>query len=82
MGRPKQTPDDEILREVYLHDDPALIAKELTNSLDMSRQGIHDRLEELEDGGWVNSKVPGRDRIYWLTNDGIERARSILRRNS
>lgn len=81
VGRAKETADDKILQEIYLHDDPALVAKELVEPLDMSRQGLHNRLQELETGGWLNSKRPGRDRIYWLTDGGRDRARSIIRQD-
>lgn len=79
MPRSKETSDESILREFYLHDDPALVAKEVGEALGMTRQGVHDRLSELENNGWLNSKKPGRDRIYWLTTDGRERARETLR---
>ena len=82
MGREKETPDDAILREFYLHDDPVLVTKEIAEALDMTRQGVHDRLKELEDGGWLHSKKPGRDRIYWLTSEGQQRARDSLRTDS
>jgi len=82
MGRSKETPDDAILKEIYLHDDPAIVATELVDTLTMSRQGIHSRLKELETDGWLHSKKPGRDRLYWLTADGRDRARRVIRRMS
>jgi predicted transcriptional regulator len=79
MPRSRETSNEDILVEFYLHDDPALVAKEAADALDMSRQGIHDRLKELESQGHLHSKKPGRDRIYWLTDDGRAFARRALR---
>jgi predicted transcriptional regulator len=79
MPRSRETSDEDILVEFYLHDDPVLVAKEAADALDMSRQGIHERLKELEARGHLHSKKPGRDRIYWLTDDGRAFARRTLR---
>jgi DNA-binding MarR family transcriptional regulator len=79
MPRSRETSDEEILIEFYLHDDPALVAKEAADVLGMSRQGLHERLKELESRGMLHSKKPGRDRIYWLTDDGQHAARTALR---
>lgn len=82
MPREKETSDDVILREFLLHDDPVLVAKEVAKALDMSRQGIGTRLKTLEQEGMLNSKKPGRDRVFWLTNDGRARARESIRAQS
>jgi len=79
MPRSRETSNEDILVEFYLHDDPVLVAKEAAEALDMSRQGIHDRLKALEESGYLNSKKPGRDRIYWLTEDGRKLVRDTLR---
>lgn len=82
MPRERETSDDAILVEFYIHDDPSLVAKEAGEALGMSRQGVGSRLKELEADGYLHSKKPGRDRIYWLTDDGQARARRILRDDS
>ena len=79
MPRSRETSNEEFLVEFYLHDDPALVAIEAADVLNMTRQGLHDRLKELEDNGMLHSKKPGRDRIYWLTEDGQHAAREALR---
>lgn len=79
MGQSEEKSDIETLVEIYLHDDPALVAKELAEPLGITRQGVHERLEHLINEGYVNTKKPGRDRIYWLTKPGQERAKKALR---
>lgn len=79
MGRKKETGDDVLLREFLLSDDPCMVTKEVAEAVDMSRQGVSGRLKELEADGWLNSKVPGRDRIYWLTTSGEHRARESIK---
>jgi len=78
-GRKREVTNEQILVEFYLHDDPALVAKEIGAVLGMSRQGVHERLEELEDMALIHSKKPGRDRIYWITDDGEAMAKEQLR---
>lgn len=78
-GRQYDVSDEQILIEFLLSDDPALVAKELAGPLGMSRQGIHNRLDKLQDREMLHSKKPGRDRIYWLTTDGRQFATEALR---
>lgn len=80
MGRSNETPDDVILTEIYLKDDPVVVASEVAQEIDMTRQGVHKRLQKLTEGDWLCTKKPGRDRLYWLTDDGSDRARSVIRR--
>lgn len=79
MARKKETGDNVLLREFLLSDDPCLVATEVADGVDMSRQGVAKRLKELSDDGWLNSKKPGRDRIYWLTESGRHKARASLK---
>lgn len=72
-GRKPEVSDIEILRQFALSSDPVLGAKELTETFDMSRQGIDYRLRQLEDEQLLDSKIISRDRVYWLTDDGRER---------
>ena len=73
-GRPRSVKDEEIIWQMYIRTDPAFGATEIGGFVGMSRQGIHDRLEELEERELVDSKQPGRDRIWWLTEKGGELA--------
>ncbi len=43
---------------------------ELTEPMDMSRQGVYKRLKKLEDDGLLNSKKTGQTRNWWLTDEG------------
>lgn len=79
MARKKETGDDVLLREFLLSDDPCLFAGEVAAAVDMSRQGVSTRLKQLTKDDWLNSKKPGRDRVYWLTAAGEQRARESLK---
>jgi DNA-binding MarR family transcriptional regulator len=73
MGDPGRKPtvsDTEILRIFVVNPDPVFLASELTDELDMSRQGIHNRLDELEERGYLNSKTAGGRRMFWVTQEG------------
>ncbi|AQL43291.1 hypothetical protein BV210_11565 [Halorientalis sp. IM1011] len=72
-GRKPEVSDIEILRQFALSSDPVLGANELTETFDMSRQGIDYRLRQLAEDGLLESKIISRDRVYWLTDDGRER---------
>ena len=78
MARERETADDVLLMEFLLSDDPCLFTKEIANAVNMSRQGVTSRLEELESNGYLNSKMQ-RDRVYWLTETGRGRARESLK---
>jgi len=73
-GRPRDVEDKEILWEMFRRSDPGFVASEVAEFVDMSRQGIHNRLVELEDMGLVSSKNPGRDRVWWLLPAGEDLA--------
>ena len=78
MARERETADDVLLMEFLLSDDPCLFTKEIAAAVNMSRQGVTSRLEELESNGYLNSKMQ-RDRVYWLTETGRGRARESLK---
>jgi len=69
-GRPEKIDTSEILREFALSPDPVLTVPELVDMVDMSRQGIDNRLKKMQRDGYVTSKKPGRDRIWWITEEG------------
>ncbi|WP_367398194.1 winged helix-turn-helix transcriptional regulator [Haloarcula limicola] len=69
-GRKPTISDVEILKEFALCSDPFMHATELAESLDMSRQGVHKRLEQLEENSYLASKITGGTRNWWLTDDG------------
>lgn len=69
-GRKPQTTDREILKAIALSPHPVVVASELESELDMTRQGIHSRLEGLEESGYVESAMKAASRVWWLTDDG------------
>ena len=76
MGSPGRKPtvtDIDILREFVLTPDPVLHPTELTDPLDLSRQGVHNRLQELAEKGDLASKKVAGTRIFWITESGRER---------
>lgn len=79
MARKKETEDIVLLREFFLSDDPCLVTTEVAAAVNMTRQGVSSRLKELAREGWLNSKKPSRDRIYWLTDSGETRAKDSLK---
>lgn len=71
VGRSPSVSDAEILRAIALVPDPVVTAGDLVDALDMTRQGVYSRLNNLEDDGYLRSKkVGGAARVYWLTHAG------------
>ena len=69
-GRKKETSDIEILKAVASSPHPVVVTSELEDELDMTRQGIHKRLVDLEEDGLVNSAMKAASRVWWVTDDG------------
>jgi len=69
-GRKKETSDAEILKAVALSPHPVVVTSELENELEMTRQGIHKRLEDLEEKGYVDSAMKAASRVWWITDKG------------
>lgn len=54
-----------------LSPDPVVTAPELAEKLDYSVDGIRNRLEELEEEGYVSSRQVGaRATIWWIERKG------------
>lgn len=69
-GRNKTVSDLDILREFALEEAPFIHPTELTETLDMSRQGVYKRLVQLEEEGFLDSKKAADARNWWLTDEG------------
>lgn len=69
-GRKKTVSDLDILREFALEEAPFIHPTELTDTLDMSRQGVYKRLVQLEEEGLLDSKKAADARNWWLTDEG------------
>jgi len=68
-GRPRRVSNVEVLAVILDSADPFLFTTEIAEELDMSQQGVHKRLVQLEDGGYVRSKTKN-SRAWWLTPAG------------
>ncbi|WP_330633664.1 hypothetical protein [Halocatena halophila] len=67
-GRFVKTLTEEDVLSVFEEVESPFIAKpDVVERFDTSINTVGDRLEDLETAGKVASRVPGRDRIYWLT---------------
>lgn len=72
-GRKPTVDDAEILREVALAPDPIVTAPELAERLEMTRQGVNHRLDQLVEKGYLEEREVGsRAVVYWLTDEGRE----------
>lgn len=72
-GRPPETADSEILREVALSPGPIATAPDLAETLDMGVSGMNKRLRKLVDKGYLKRQEVGASAVvYWLTEDGKE----------
>ncbi|WP_161945924.1 helix-turn-helix domain-containing protein [Halalkaliarchaeum desulfuricum] len=69
-GRKPEVSDREILREFVVSPDPAFVASELGEKLNMSRQGVLNRLDDLEERHLLQSKKAAGRRIFWITHQG------------
>jgi len=71
---PGPAPDvsaEDILRVFVASPEPAFIASEIADAVDMTDQGIRNRLEQLHAEGYLATKQPGeRTRLWWLTPAG------------
>jgi predicted ArsR family transcriptional regulator len=73
-GRKKETPDAAFLLAFLADPAPVLVSAEVGESVGMTRQGAHSRLEELEERGLVDSDIKSGTRVWWLSESGAEYA--------
>jgi predicted transcriptional regulator len=62
--------DTDILEALALSPDPVLVASEVAEEVDLTRQGVFNRLQELEEAGLVNSAMKASARVWWITPEG------------
>lgn len=72
-GPEKKADFDEILLRFVLSPDPVMLASEIADPYDISRQTAANYLDELEGDGFLRSKMAGGRRMYWITYEGRER---------
>lgn len=74
-GRKPTVSDAEILLQIRAAPDPIVTAKEIAERIEMTPQGVNNRMDDLVDDGYVKKKKVGsRAVVYWLTDAGKEKA--------
>lgn len=63
--------DEEIISVFQESEDPVLTATEIADKLDMTRQGVKYRLDQLEDRGRVGRKKVGSRAVAWWLVAGV-----------
>jgi len=69
-GRGKDIEDIEILAIILNAPDPVVTSNEVAEQAGISRQGAHNRLQQLEEAGLIQSVMKGA-RLWWLTDEGL-----------
>lgn len=64
---------DEVLLRFVLTPDPVLIASEIAEPYDITRQTAANYLGDLEEAGFLRSKRAGNRRMFWITYEGRKR---------
>lgn len=63
--------DEEILQLFVDNPDPVYFASELAEELDMSEEGVRQRIDSMISDGRILTKKPGeRTRVYWISREG------------
>jgi len=73
MGRPRSVCDDCVLRAVAAGEAPVSSTPEVAARLEMSDQGVRDRLDQLADRDYLATDRKGRTRLWWLVAAGYRR---------
>jgi len=73
-GRDKEVEDVAFLLAFLADPTPVLTAAEIGEQVGMTRQGVHARLESLEEKGLVDSAMKASARVWWLTEKGGRKA--------
>lgn len=75
-GRDKTVSDAEILYYFAVSDKPVLNVSRLEEEIDITRQGIYNRLEDLTNEGYLESMTVGASaKVFWLTEQGRQYVR-------
>lgn len=71
MPRTPRVSDEEILQQIQLHPDPVVTARELSEHVDYTPDGVRRRLHDLEERGLVIKRDVGANAvIWWLSDEG------------
>ena len=60
----------DVLKEMRLAYPPVQAPKDLADRLDISNTAVSNKLQDMEEKGWVESERVGRARVYWVTDAG------------
>jgi DNA-binding MarR family transcriptional regulator len=60
----------DVLKEIRLAYPPVQAPKDLAERLDISNTAVSNKLQDMEEKGWVESERVGRARVYWVTDTG------------
>ncbi|WP_276260641.1 helix-turn-helix domain-containing protein [Haloglomus litoreum] len=72
-GPEPEITDIDILRHFVVSPDPAFVASEIAEELDVTTEGARHQMNNLVDRGLLSRKKPGqRTVIYWVTSAGRE----------
>jgi len=75
MPREPRVGDAEILRAMLLHPDPVVTARELSDYLDYTADGVRRRLIHLEKKSMVKRrKVGAKAVVWWVSEKGRSKA--------
>lgn len=66
---PSTNSDDSLLRLFAESDDPVLTAAEIAEEVDLTRQAVNYRLQQLEASGDVARKKIGSRAVAWWRTD-------------
>jgi len=71
-GAPRKVGDDEILRAILLHPDRVVTAPEIAERVELTPQGVNQRLPQLVEQQWIRKKrVGSAAAVYWVTESGL-----------
>lgn len=65
----------ELLQEIRLLPDPVVTAKEITERVDLENATVNRKLDDLVESGYLKEKKVGASAVvYWMTEQGREKA--------
>jgi len=69
-GPDREATDERILRVIRDAYAPAVGTSEIAEELDVERQTVDKHLRNLSEDGYVNTKMIGQVRVWWLSDAG------------
>ena len=73
MGKPgpeRKATDERILRAIRDIYSPAVGTSDIAERVEVERQTVDKHLRTLADEGYVDTRMIGQSRVWWLTNKG------------